>query len=476
MKIVLIATPITASQHIESARWLKVTPRIHPLGLGYIAAYLEQYGYQVRIIDANSEDLNDEQIVQRIHAWMPDIVGFSATTPAFIHAKRIMTKIKKQFENIKILLGGAHVTAVPEDAILHCDADIGVRGEGEKTVYQIIRHYENNGDPPLSEIKGIVYRHIDKAVKTDARGYWQNIDEIPFPARHLMLPLKKLQPVPASFKYLPSTHLMTSRGCPSLCTFCDRAIFGTKCRAANPIRVVDEIEEIVHKYGARDYKFFDDTFTFNKNRVYEICDEIVKRKLDKIPWACLTKVNSVDFDLLRYMKRSGCWQVLYGLESGDDRMLELLRKGNTVKDNRNAVIWADKAGLNVRADFIVGTPGETIESLDKTLNFALSLPLGYAHFNKFIPLPGTELYRRLIKKRGKNDFYNYNESTSSITAITTIEFVPEGLDPEVYRMFLVYAHKKFYLRPRYIFKRLMSISSWDQLKGQIYGALAIIDL
>ena len=476
MKIALISTPLTDSQHIESKKWLKIIPRIHPLGLGYIGAYLEKHNHQVKIIDSNSENLNNKQIIEILREYLPDIVGLSATTPAFIHSRRLIKKLRKEFSNIKIIIGGAHVTAVPEDVICNCDADLGVIGEGEKTTLELVNYFENSQKNSLSEINGIVYKEGQKIVKTKPREYWKNINEIPFPARHLMLPLNKLQPVPASFKYLPSTHLITSRGCPSRCTFCDRAVFGTTFRAASPARVVDEVEEIIYKYGARDYKFFDDTFTLNKNRTHQVCDEIIKRKLDKIPWACLTKVNAVDFELLKHMKKAGCWQVLYGLESGDNRMLKLLKKGNTVESNKKAVMWAHKAGLNIRADFIVGTPGETIESLENTLNFALSLPLGYAHFNKFIPLPGTEIYKKLIEKRGVNDFYNYNMESSSITALTTVDFVPESLDPDMYKKFLIYAHKKFYLRPSYILRRLKSISSLDQLKGQIYGALAIMDL
>jgi len=264
MKIALIAVRITDTQHIESKKWLKVVPRIHPLGLGYIGAYLEENNHQVKIIDANSEDLKNEQIIGILQEYLPDIVGLSATTPAFVHAKKLIRKIKKEFSDIKIIIGGAHVTAVPEDAICNCDADLGVIGEGEKTTLEVVEYFTNRQKNSLSKINGIVYNEDNKVIKTEPRKYWEDIDEIPFPARHLMLPLKKLQPVPASFKYLPSTHLITSRGCPSKCTFCDRAVFGTRFRAASPNRVVDEIEEIVYKYGAKDFKFFDDTFTLNK--------------------------------------------------------------------------------------------------------------------------------------------------------------------------------------------------------------------
>lgn len=483
MRIALIASPLTESQHIKSKHWSKVIPKIHPLGLGYLGAYLEQYNYSVKIIDANSEDLSDEQILNILREFLPDVIGFSATTPAFLNAKRLIAKIRSEIKEVKVIIGGAHVTAVPEDTIRNCGADIGIIGEGEHTVLELMQYFEaKTGSQTysdkidLSEINGIVYKEGERVIITKHREFIKDIDSLPFPARHLMLPLKKLQPVPASFKYLPSTHLITSRGCSSQCTFCDRAIFGTKVRMASPKKVVDEIEEIVYKYGARDYKFFDDTFTANKKRVYEICDEIIKRKLDKIPWACLTKVRAVDLDILRYMKRAGCWQVLYGLESGDDRMLKLLKKGNSVEDNKRAVLWAHSVGLNVRGDFIVGTPGETMESMENTLNFSLNVPLGYAHFNKFVPLPGTELYRSLLEKRGGNDFYDYNKITSSITDIVTVDFTPDGLDKKKYEDFLKYAHKRFYLRPSYIFRRLLSISSFDQFMGQLHGAMAVFDL
>lgn len=176
--------------------------------------------------------------------------------------------------------------------------------------------------------------------------------------------------------------------------------------------------------------------------------------------------------MLKAIKEAGCWQVLYGLESGDDRMLRLLKKGNTVAMNERAVYLAHKAGLSVRADFIVGTPGETLESLKRTLEFAIRLKVDYAHFNKFVPFPGTELYETLVKQGYGFDFLK----NSSILDHSALLYVPESMTKYEFKNFLDYANKAFYLRPSYILRRLLSTRSWTELKGQINGFFAIYNL
>lgn len=234
--------------------------------------------------------------------------------------------------------------------------------------------------------------------------------------------------------------------------------------------VFEEIEEVISKYGVREIRFFDDTFTLNKKRVYEICDEFEKRKL-KISWTCLTKVACVDGSLLKRMKQSGCWQVLYGFESGDDRVLKLLKKGNTVEMNRRAIRLTKEAGLEVRGDFIVGTPGETWESLERTVKFTIDMKLDYAHFNKFIPFPGTELYRELSEQG-----YVFDFSKSTILDHKQICYINPGMNKDEFSKFLDKANMRFYLRPGYILKRLFSIRTLHQLKGQINGFFAIVGL
>jgi len=220
------------------------------------------------------------------------------------------------------------------------------------------------------------------------RPYIQDLDLPPLPRlSSFSPPLSHYHPTPASYRRLPVGILMTSRGCPFHCTFCDRSIFGNTTRFHSTERVLAEVEWMIRELGAKEIRFFDDTFTLKRDRAAEICAGLKDRGLN-IPWTCLTAVKAVTPELLKKMKAAGCWQVLYGLESGDDKMLELLGKGNSVEANRDAVMWAHQARLEIRGDFIVGTPEETMESLEKTLKFTLESSLDYAHFNKFTPIPG----------------------------------------------------------------------------------------
>lgn len=203
----------------------------------------------------------------------------------------------------------------------------------------------------------------------------------------------------------------------------------------------------------------------------KICHLIIERGL-RFPWTCLTRVNTVDQDLLRLMKEAGCWQVLFGLESGDSRMLKALNKGSSVEQNAQAVRWAFEAGLGVRGDFIIGTPGESMESLENTLAFTKQVELDYAHFNKFVPYPGTELYARLLSE-------GYQFDTKNLPPIVdhaAILYVPDGLTRAQLKEFLDRAHREFYLRPRHIVRRLLRTGSWHELIGQAKGAMAIVGL
>jgi radical SAM superfamily enzyme YgiQ (UPF0313 family) len=352
--------------------------------------------------------------------------------------------------------------------------DVGVVGEGEMTLLELVRRVEDKGSlakVDLEQIKGLAFRQDGRIVMTPPRERIQDLDSLPHPARHLLPPLSAYRPTPASYRKLPLAVMMTSRGCPYGCTFCDRGVFGNLVRAHSPERVLDEIEELIQRYGAREIRFFDDTFTISRKRVVRICEMIIERKL-RFPWTCLTRVNTVDRDLLQLMKEAGCWQVLYGLESGDPRMLKILNKGSSVEQNAQAVQWAFEVGLGVRGDFIIGTPGETMESLENTLAFTKRLKLDYAHFNKFVPFPGTELYERLVAEGYQFDSRNL----PPIVDHAAILYVPNGLTRRQVKDFLDRAHREFYLRPSHVIRRLLRTGSWDELIGQAKGALAVVGL
>ena len=471
-KILLINPPFEQEEESvgKTKSIKKVLNIVPPLGIAYIAAVLEKMGAEVKIIDC-AIGISFDDLFEAILSERPDVVGITSTTPAFVKAKKVASFVRNKLSTTKIIIGGAHVTALPNEAMASSGLfDVGIIGEGELTVEQLFKNYKNGVFERLEEIQGIIYKNEKSIRQNPDRPFIDDLDFIPMPTRHLLPHPKFYRPTPASCRKVPYVVIMTSRGCPSLCTFCDRKIFGERCRMRSVSNIFQEIEEVVSKYNVKEIRFFDDTFTINKKRVYDICDEFEKRKL-KLSWTCLTKAACVDGPLLKRMKKAGCWQVLYGFESGDDRMLKLLKKGNTVEMNKKAIRLTKEASLEVRGDFIVGTPGETWESLENTVRFTIDMKLDYAHFNKFIPFPGTELYKKLVQKGHVFDF-----SKSTILDHKQIYYVNPGMSKEEFSKFLDQASKRFYLRPSYILKRLFSIRTFHQLKGQIDGFFAIFEL
>jgi radical SAM superfamily enzyme YgiQ (UPF0313 family) len=470
MKIALVSPPYAAEALVGKTASMKaVLNIIPPLGLAYLAAVLEQDGYDVRIFDC-SIGISLSQLMGHLKEYRPDVVGISSTTPAFPDAQRTAGSVRQVLPKAVVVLGGAHVSAVPSALSYDC-FDVGVIAEGEQTMLELVRHIEGNGLLDLTGIAGLVFRRDGEIVLTEPRGYIKDLDTVPFPARHLLPPLSAYSPTPASYRKLPLAVLMTSRGCPYQCTFCDRKVFGNLTRGHSPDRVVAEVEEALKRYGAKEIRFFDDTFTYDKNRVIEICEKILQKGL-RFPWTCLTRVSAVTKELLKKMKEAGCWQVLYGLESGDPRMLASLKKGNTVEQNEQAVRWAREVGLGVRGDFIVGTPVETMESLERTLEFAKRLKLDYAHFNKFVPFAGTELYDELVAQGYVFDIAHL----PTILDHQATPYVPPSMTADEFHEFLDRANREFYLRPSHILRRLLRTRTWHELTGQIKGAFAITGL
>ena len=230
----------------------------------------------------------------------------------------------------------------------------------------------------------------------------------------------------------------------------------------------DEVDEIVYKFGAKELKFFDDNFTLNKNRLFNICDEFEKRKID-IEWSCLTKANLVSKEILMKMKKAGCWQVLFGLESGDTEILKSLNKGITLEQGEKAVKLAKKVGLSVRADFLMGVPGENLTTMGKTLEFAKKISPSFAHFNKFTPYPGTEIYNRLVNEGYKFDFNKFYSQLDHLHGI----YSPKDISKKQLGEFVSKSYKKFYLRPGYIFNRLFEIRDFEGLIREINGFFGV---
>lgn len=256
----------------------KVLNIIQPLGIVYIAAILEKIGVEVKIIDC-AVGISFDNLYKKILEENPGIVGITSTTPAFIKAKKAASFVRQRFPKAKIIIGGAHVTAMPEEAMQTGLFDIGVIGEGELTIEYLFKNYKNRGFERLNEIRGIIYKDETGIHRNEDQSFIQDLDSIPMPARHLLPHPRFYRPTPASCRKVPYAVIMTSRGCPTQCTFCDRKIFGERIRMRGVQNIFQEIEELINRYGVKEIRFFDDTFTVNTNRVYKICDEFERRGL-----------------------------------------------------------------------------------------------------------------------------------------------------------------------------------------------------
>lgn len=465
-KIVLIEPPIPKEKEAGS---LKEVINILPsLSLGYLAAVLEKNNFDVQIIDARVLNLDNQELINKLKEIKPTIVGVTSTVLTISTVIEICKTLKRELNSL-VIIGGPHLSSLPRETMKYNCFDVGVIGEGEYTFLEIAQKKQ------FKDINGICYFKNKKLIFTKPREYIKNLDELPFPARHLYPPLKKYNPVPASYKKFPLAHIFTSRGCPHQCTFCDRTTFGEKFRIRSPNNVVDEIEECLTKYNAKEIKFFDDAFTINKKRVMEICDEIIKRKL-KFPWSCLTRVDHVSIELLKKMRQAGCWQVSYGLESGSQRILDSMKKGITIEQSRNAVKWAKEAKLNVRAFFILGFPGENLETINETIKFSKELNIDIASFYTITPYPGNELFQT-IKKEGKLKHTNYDNYALLIDMKTTkLAYIPEDITEEQLKKAISRAYKEFFLRPSYIFKQIFTIRSLEDIKRNLKGVKAILKI
>ena len=474
MRTVLVNPPYGLEDLVGKSSSLKgIMNIVQPLGLGYIAALLERDGYDVKIEDCQCLGDDHKTLIEKLRGSSPEIVGISATTPTFGSSLMTAQLVKQNLPNTIVIIGGPHVSALPKETMVYDCFDVGVIGEGEYTALELVKHIEKVGLKDLEQVSGIVFRRNGEFHATERRPFIRDLDELPMPARHLLPPLGMYHPAPTSYRRLPNAHLISNRGCAGArCLFCDQGVFGFQVRFRSVENVFAEIEELIDVHGARDLKFFDDTFTLDEKRVFRICEEFKKRRLD-VPWCCLARANTVNREMLKAMRDAGCWEILFGFESMDQNVLSRLMKFTTVEQNVQAVKLCHEVGINVRGNFIVGSPFDTLESMETDLREAIKLNMSFAHFHKFTPYPGSELFRMLSKQGYKWDFTKWE---SQLDMKGNIMYTPDGITEEQYRDWLVKAHKKYYLRPRYVIKQLSSIRSAEDVKRLWDGMRALTSL
>lgn len=426
-----------------------VNPRLEgaypPLGLAYIAAYLLKYGshkYDIRILDGNCAD-----VFREIQAFKPQIVGFTAMSLQIKEALSISAKVRQWDTHIYQVIGGIHVSAVPEMTLRKGSFDVAVLGEGEQTFREIVDGHISNGLSPenLKEIDGVAFMKDGEVGYTSPKAAIVDMDSIPHPARDLIDMKHYLSHyilVRGSGYKTATVH--SSRGCPYQCVFCSCGIVFNKVRYFSPRYVVAEIDELVSKYKARFIFFTDDTFIIDKKRVRTICESIIEHGIaGKVDWEVQARAELIDWndlELLKLMKKAGCVRIDYGFESGSDRILRFLKKGvASVVHNQKAIEVTKASGLKVLGTFMLGTLGETDEEIEETKSFIVKNIDNIEHFQTFIttPFPGAELYDmcrdkkiveedyidQLEEEQKQSGLKIYSDTVSRQKVVGTLEFL-----------------------------------------------------
>lgn len=279
-----------------------------------------------------------------------------------------------------------------------------------------------------------------------------DLDSIPFPAYDLVSDFSLYNPPPSNYKKIPVANIITSRGCPNLCTFCDHSTFGRKLRQRSAKNIADEIELLYHQYGIREIAFVDDTFTLRPQRIIEIFNILEQRGI-KFPWTCMSHINTVNFEVLKFMRDTGCWHISFGIESGNEGILRLIKKNISLDVARKVIRWCHELGIRTKGFFIVGHPGETVETIEQTIQVALDMALDDIIVTLNTPLPATEQCREVHR------YGTMTEADWSKFNMWNPVFIPAGLSEDILQKKHKEFYRRFYLRPRIMWRYFCSFFS-----------------
>jgi len=458
MKVVLINPPeMIAGEEggtgFGARSFVKQLRVLPPLGIAYLAAVLEADAHEVELIDANALRIGPDEIVRKVRALSPDVVGITCVTPLFPIVVQICRSLKDLDPRPTIVVGGPHVTIMPELTMENPAFDYAVEGEAEIAMPRLMRAIAGGGRP--DGIGGVLFRDGEKVVRVGPAEV-MGIHDIPSPVRE-KLPNDRYFDMTTEGRRVSS--IMSARGCPYRCAFCERYIRGGHYRAREAEDVVDELEELVSGYGCSEVVIYDDTFTASKRRVAEICEKILERGL-KFRWDCRTRVDCVEPSLLNLMARAGCSRISYGVESASSEVRDVFNKKITMEQVGETFNSTRSAGIKILAYFMLGAPRETRKSIEETLALSLKLNPDFAYYSIVVPYPGTDLYDNALS----DGLLEYDYWTEFVRKEGNLnDPIPMFEHDDITREYLVStlrsAYLRFYLRPSYILRRFRSIRS-----------------
>ncbi len=468
---------------------LPIDTRTTPhLGIAYLAAVSERRGDEVAVFD---QDVEEVRLTDFVREYRPDIVGIGTNTPQVKQGWLCAREVKGVLPNVVVVQGGPHVSALPEESAARAEIDIVVRGEGEDTWIDLCNILEKvKADNPsfkarelldpankiLDKVLGITYQTADGKIRhTHERPAVANLDALPFPAYKYfkMDRYSSLQPAMDSIERGKSFSMMTSRGCPYRCTFCSQSVMAEKWRARSPENVVAEWHHLVDEWGAQEIGILDDSANIDRKRLRALGELLIKEGLNHVPWIMINgiRANLADEDLLGLMKRAGCKRVAFGVETGDEDILDSIDKRVTHEQIRQAFKNAKKVGLETVGFFIIGLPGDTEETMEKTIRFACELDPLVANFSMMTPYPGTKVWEQVHRNGGRmlvkdwQDYVFFEGKARYEMGDTTAE-AQERKWKEAYR--------RFYLRPHRIVMTLLRKSTWQHFPRTLRMAIKIV--
>lgn len=464
--IILINPPYTLIDGVSKKLYKKrgFLFNLPPLGLGYLASAIEKNGYKTKILDCSASSLDMQGAFEIIEAEKPSIIGISVTTLTLKASFSFINFLKKNgIKKNQIIIGGPHVT-MDLRVVEKMDLSFGMMGEAEESLIQFLDFYLK-GKSKIELVDGLIYKDNGR-LQTNKIQLKNNIDTLPFPARHLFYNDNYFYPV----LHGKPTSLITSRGCPFNCSFCSSSSVRRKYRERSVENVIAEIKEIVNKFNMNFIEFVDDIFTFNYNRTLKLCEEILKNNI-KIFWGCQTRADFVDKNLLEVMYKSGCRKITFGLESGSEAVRKKI--GKKFSDNviEDAIKLCKDIGIYTLVNIILGHPEESKKDIIKSIRFITKLHPDFAIFNPLLILPDSPLYDLAVKenKIDSETYYNYMQGNC---------YFPIYEHGTISRKFLLricaLGYLLFYLNPLKFFNILRKVKSPLDFKNKITAGLILL--
>jgi radical SAM superfamily enzyme YgiQ (UPF0313 family) len=437
-----------------------------PLPLMYVATVLKVNGFSVDVLDAQAQAMNLEAIEEEIVSY--DVVFLISATMSYNEDAEILTRLKQKNPRLKTIVFGAHPTFLPLEALKKTSVDIIVRKESEFVIRDLVKALSNNSHE-WKKVAGIGYRENGQSVINPDYPYIDNLDDLPIPDRSFLPP--KIDYYNPIVKHFSWTTALSSRGCPSRCSFCTApSYYGPKYRARSAQNVVEEMTYLSN-LGFREIFYRDEVFTLDKERVFEICDRIMKAKIT-MAWICSVKASTASLEMLKAMKGAGCRLIRIGVESGVQDILNSVKKDVKISQIEDVFRWAQEVKLDTHAHMMLGMPGETEDTVRTTFDFVKKIKPSTITYGIMTPYPGTEIYNQVVAQDPSfGDGTRIN--AQSIHTNASFSKIFSRIDEKKLEQYVQEGYQRFYMRPAYIFERLSQVRDWQELKRLVLAGTQV---